>query len=659
MRITDLLGPRRILLGTQAADKQEALQALLDALAADGCLKDKETFRQEVFAREEKGGTAVGGGVAIPHAKSRGVARPALAAMTLAEGIDWQAPDGAPVRLVFVIAAPADAANLHVEVLAGLARCLMQPECSRELIAAADPQVFMQTLDRWGEEKPAEDSGGGPYEVLAVTACPLGVAHTFMAAEALERSAAEMGIRIKVETNGADGPQNVLTEQEIDQARCIIVAANRTVESERFIGHPVLFVPVAEAVRQPERLLRRALTADLPPMAAPLDQPNEQPVPAPKLADPEGEEEGGAGAAVREHGRHAYNHLMSGINHMLPFVTGGGILVALSYFLDRGNVRDITFGSGTSLSWLLGQVGELAFDMMYPILAGFLAVAMAGQPAFLPGAVGGYLAWSGMAGGPQSTWVSSGFWGAILAGAVAGYLIRGLRKLCSRLPAGLDTLKTTLIYPVVGLAVMAFLMIVFINPPLGHFNAWLYDGLESMRGGSRIALGAVLGGMMATDFGGPFNKAAYLFGTVALSGGQQGFMAAVMLGGMVPPLGVALACTFFPECFTKAERHSALMNYLMGFSFITEGALPFALRDPLRVIPSCVAGSALAGALSMAWNCSVPAPHGGLYVLPLAENAPGMLLALALGSVLTAGLLGLLKHPRTRAHTAPGPVKEP
>ena len=350
---------------------------------------------------------------------------------------------------------------------------------------------------------------------------------------------------------------------------------------------------------------------------------------------------------------------MSGINHMLPFVTGGGILVALSYFLDRGNVRDITFGSGTSLSWLLGQVGELAFDMMYPILAGFLAVAMAGQPAFLPGAVGGYLAWSGMAGGPQSTWVSSGFWGAILAGAVAGYLIRGLRKLCSRLPAGLDTLKTTLIYPVVGLAVMAFLMIVFINPPLGHFNAWLYDGLESMRGGSRIALGAVLGGMMATDFGGPFNKAAYLFGTVALSGGQQGFMAAVMLGGMVPPLGVALACTFFPECFTKAERHSALMNYLMGFSFITEGALPFALKDPLRVIPSCVAGSALAGALSMAWNCSVPAPHGGLYVLPLAENAPGMLLALALGSVLTAGLLGLLKHPRTRAHTAPGPVKEP
>ena len=605
MRITDLLGPRRILLGTQAAGKQEALQALLDALAADGCLKDKETFRQEVFAREEKGGTAVGGGVAIPHAKSRGVARPALAAMTLAEGIDWQAPDGAPVRLVFVIAAPADAANLHVEVLAGLARCLMQPECSRELIAAADPQVFMQTLDRWGEEKPAEDSGGGPYEVLAVTACPLGVAHTFMAAEALERSAAEMGIRIKVETNGADGPQNVLTEQEIDQARCIIVAANRTVESERFIGHPVLFVPVAEAVRQPERLLRRALTADLPPMAAPLDPPNEQPVPAPKLADPEGEEEGGAGVAVREHGRHAYNHLMSGINHMLPFVTGGGILVALSYFLDRGNVRDITFGSGTSLSWLLGQVGELAFDMMYPILAGFLAVAMAGQPAFLPGAVGGYLAWSGMAGGPQSTWVSSGFWGAILAGAVAGYLIRGLRKLCSRLPAGLDTLKTTLIYPVVGLAVMAFLMIVFINPPLGHFNAWLYDGLESMRGGSRIALGAVLGGMMATDFGGPFNKAAYLFGTVALSGGQQGFMAAVMLGGMVPPLGVALACTFF----------------------------------------SCVAGSALAGALSMAWNCSVPAPHGGLYVLPLAENAPGMLLALALGSVLTAGLLGLLKRP--------------
>lgn len=348
-------------------------------------------------------------------------------------------------------------------------------------------------------------------------------------------------------------------------------------------------------------------------------------------------------------GHQAYNYLMSGINHMIPFVTGGGILLALSYFLDRANVADLTFGSGTSLSWLLGQAGNIAFDMMYPVLSGFLAMAIAGQPAFFPGAVGGYLAWAGVAPGPASGWVSSGFWGAILSGVLAGLLIKGLRRLCAKWPAGLEALKTTLLYPVLGLGVMAVLVIVFLNPPLGHFNDWLYSVLESMQGGSRIALGAVLGAMMACDFGGPINKAAYLFGTVTLSAGQQSFMAAAMLGGMVPPLGVALACTFFPSRFSAPQRHSSVMVYLMGFSFITEGALPYALRDPLRVIPSCMVGSALAGALSMAWGCGVPAPHGGLYVLPLATNGGWMLLALALGSAVTALLLGLLKQPVPQA----------
>lgn len=635
MRITDLLGPRRILLHAQAKTKQDVLEALLRALEADGCLKEPETFRQDVYHREEEGGTAVGGGVAIPHAKSRGVARPSLAAMTLDEGVDWGAPDGQPVRLFFLIAAPSDAADLHVQVLAGLARHLMEPHFCENLLAAPDTGAFLALLDQNEEEKHGQP-GTGPYELLAVTACPMGVAHTFMAAEALERSASEMGVRLKVETDGADGPKNVLTPAEIEAARCIIVAADRSVETERFIGRSVLFVPVAEAVRQPERLLRRALTADIPPMAAPLEPSGilpEAPQPAPD----------DAGTPLGRLGRQAYNHLMSGINHMIPFVTGGGILLALSYFLDRANVADLTFGRGTSLSWLLGQAGNIAFDMMYPVLSGFLAMAIAGQPAFFPGAVGGYLAWAGIAPGPADTWVSSGFWGAILSGVLAGLLINALRRLCSRLPAGLDALKTTLLYPVLGLGVMAVLVIVAINPPLGHFNDWLYSVLESMRGGSRIALGAVLGAMMACDFGGPINKAAYLFGTVTLSGGQQSFMAAAMLGGMVPPLGVALACTFFPSRFTTSQRHSSVMVYLMGFSFITEGALPYALKDPLRVIPSCMVGSALAGALSMAWGCGVPAPHGGLYVLPLATNGGGMLLALVLGSAVTALLMGLLK----------------
>ena len=643
MRITDLLGPRRILLHAQAKTKQEVLAALFQALGADGCLKDTETFRQDVLRREDQGGTAVGGAVAIPHAKSRGVSRPSLAAMTLEQGVDWGAPDGQPVRLVFLIAAPADAADLHVQVLAGLARGLMEPGFCADLLNAPDPAAFLAVLDRENAEKQGPAADGGSYELLAVTACPMGVAHTFMAAEALERTAAEMGVRIKVETNGADGPKNVLTPAEIGAARCIIVAADRSVQTERFTGHTVLFVPVAEAVRQPERLLRRALTADIPPMAAPLEPSRTLPETPPAASA------GEVGQPLARMGHQAYNYLMSGINHMIPFVTGGGILLALSYFLDRANVADLTFGSGTSLSWLLGQAGNIAFDMMYPVLSGFLAMAIAGQPAFFPGAVGGYLAWAGVAPGPASTWVSSGFWGAILSGVLAGLFINGLRRLCAKWPSGLEALKTTLLYPVLGLGVMAVLVIVFLNPPLGHFNDWLYSVLESMQGGSRIALGAVLGAMMACDFGGPINKAAYLFGTVTLSAGQQSFMAAAMLGGMVPPLGVALACTFFPSRFSASQRHSSVMVYLMGFSFITEGALPYALRDPLRVIPSCMVGSALAGALSMAWGCGVPAPHGGLYVLPLATNGGWMLLALALGSAVTALLLRLLKQPVPQA----------
>ena len=641
MRITELLSPQRIVLGAKVADKAAAIHTMTVLLNAGGCLRDAALYEREVLDREAQGSTGVGGGVAIPHAKSTGVAVPALAAMTLCEELEYGSLDGAPVRLLFQIAVPDTDANLHVAVLADLARLLMDPDFCTRLLEAKTPDEFLQVIaDREtptaADPPPAKEQQGeqGPCTVLAVTACPMGVAHTFMAAEALERHAAAMGISIKVETNGADGPRNVLTSEEIAAAGCIVVAADRTVDLNRFTGKPVLIVPVAEALRQPEALLRRAISGGVPVMN-PGGREEDSFFP-PLTATREG---------LRDRGRHVYAHLMNGINHMIPFVTGGGILIALGYFLDRANVGDLTFGSGTSLSWLVTQVGQFTFRMMYPIMAGFVGSAMAGPAALLPGMMGGYLAYLGMTIGPEADWISSGFWGAILAGFVSGWLIRGLRKLFSRLPSGLDPLKTTLLYPVLGLTIMSLFMVVLINPPLGHFNNWLYQCLESMRGGSGMVLGAVLGGMMAVDFGGPVNKAAYLFGTVTLGAGQERFMAAAMLGGMVPPLGVALACTLFPRRFNMAERHSALMNYLLGASFVTEGALPFALRDPLRVIPSCMAGSALAGALSMLFGCGVPAPHGGLYLLPLAERPLLLLGSLVLGSVLTAGLLALLKRP--------------
>lgn len=637
MRITELLDPQRIVLGAKAADKAAAIHTMTGLLSAGDCLRDPVQYEQEVLAREAQGSTGVGGGVAIPHAKSAGVRRPALAAMTLSEDLEYGSLDGAPVRLLFQIAVPDTDANLHVAVLADLARLLMDEDFCTQLLDAKTPEEFLSVISR--RETPAAPDAEpaareqGPRSVLAVTACPMGVAHTFMAAEALERQAAAMGISIKVETNGADGPRNVLTAEEIDAADCIVVAADRTVDLNRFAGKPVLIVPVAEALRQPEALLQRATSGGVPIMNV---NPDDDTFFPPLSAARDG---------LRTRGRHVYAHLMNGINHMIPFVTGGGILIALGYFLDRANVGNLTFGSGTSLSWLVTEVGQFTFRMMYPIMAGFVASAMAGPVALLPGMMGGYLAYLGMTAGPEAAWISSGFWGAILAGFVSGWIIRGLRKLFSRFPAGLDPLKTTLLYPVLGLTLISLFMVVLINPPLGRFNDWLYQCLESMRGGSRMVLGAVLGGMMAVDFGGPVNKAAYLFGTVTLGAGQERFMAAVMLGGMVPPLGVALASTLFPSRFNKTERHSSMMNYLLGASFITEGALPFALRDPLRVIPSCMAGSALAGALSMLFGCGVPAPHGGLYLLPLAEKPLLFLACLCAGSALTAALLAVMKKP--------------
>lgn len=644
MHITDLLCPEGILLGAAVPDKAAAIHAMAGLMAACGNLSDPEAYEQSVFAREAQGTTGVGGGIAIPHGKCAAVQAAGLVAMTLREDLDYQALDGKPVRLLFLIAAPENASDLHVQVLAQLAKLLMDHDFCGQLLSAATPQEFLGLIaarEGANAKKPPEAPAPAPYRLLAVTGCPTGIAHTYMAAEALQSAAKEMGLSLKVETDGAAGAQNKLTAQEIAEAECILIAADRAVETARFAGKPVLRVPVSEALRRPEALLRRALdgTAPVQP-AARVAQPLSVPPPTP------------AGTAAAQRGKWArefihrmYTDLMNGVAHMIPFVVGGGILIALAYLFDGTNVGSIDFGTGTDISWALRTVGQAAFDLMYPILAAYIAISIADTPALLPGFIGGYLARSGMSSLPETSWVSSGFWGALIAGFAAGLLMRGVKRLLSKLPTALEQIKTTVLYPVLGMLLMAGLMTLVVNPPMGHFNAWLYNLLGTLRGGSRIVLGAVLGGMMAVDFGGPLNKAAYLFGTVALTGDQYDIMASVMLGGMVPPMAVALACGLFRNRFTPKERQTALTNYLLGASFVTEGALPFALRDPLRVIPACVVGSTMAGALSMAFGCGIPAPHGGLYLLPLASNPVGLLVALAAGSLAAALLLGRLKKP--------------
>lgn len=649
MQITDLLTPGRIALGVSVGDKRTAIHALVGMMQRTGCLNDPQQYEQAVLDREAQGTTGVGGGIAIPHGKSGAVRQPALAALTLRDPIDYDALDGQPVRLIFLIAAPAGQDNLHVQVLARLAQLLMEPDFCGELLAADTPAVFLEVVAR-------REQGATPHEarageaaslppppprprILAVTGCPTGIAHTYMAAEALESAAQRMNVAIKVETNGADGVRDALTAEEIAGAECILIASDKAVETARFAGRPVIRVPVAQALKSPEQLLHRALSGTTP-------------VFRPETAEEtlarnrvDFSDRTSRRAALEAFGHKVYSDLMNGISHMIPFVTGGGILLALSYFLDRSNAGAAAFGTGNSLAWLLRSLGNTAFQMMYSILAGFIAVAVGDLPALAPGLLGGLMAQSGMAYADQSTWVSSGFWGALVAGFAAGLLIRLLRRLCSRLPAAVEQVKVTLIYPVTGMALVGLMMAFLINPPLGRFNDWLYHCLGTMRNGSRIVLGAVLGSLMAVDFGGPINKAAYLFGTVTLVNGQQTFMAAVMLGGMVPPIGVALACTLFPKKFTRKERHTALTNYFMGACFITEGALPFALRDPLRVIPSCMVGSAVAAAMSIYFGCTVPAPHGGLFLLPLASHPLLFLLSLAAGSLITALMLAALKAP--------------
>ena len=644
MKIVDLLKRESVELNGKVTSKPEAIEKMVELMAAGGNLADVEAYKKGVFAREEESTTGIGEGIAIPHAKTSAVKAPGLAAMVVKDGVDYDSLDGEPAKLIFLIAAPNTEDNVHLEVLSRLSMLLMDPDFRTGLMNAENVDAFFKCIDaaerkRFPEEyeaeeitpadteKAAEPEKAG-YRVLAVTACPTGIAHTYMAAESLEHKAKEMGITIKVETNGSGGAKNVLTAQEIEECDCIIIAADKDVKMARFDGKPVIMTKVANGISKAEELLTEATSGNV------------------KTYHHAGGEDEESNAANESLGRKIYKSLMNGVSHMLPFVIGGGILIALSFLVDGANAGTSSFGSGTPLAAFFNTVGNTAFGMMFPILAGYIAMAIGDRPALMPGIVGGLLAKAGTSIFlPEDQWVSSGFFGALIAGFVAGYLMLLLKKLFEKLPKSLEGTKPVLLYPFFGILLMGAIMIFIVNPPIGAFNTWLNDGLASMGESSKILLGAVLGGMMSIDFGGPFNKAAYVFGTAAIASGQIDIMASVMIGGMTPPIGIALATLFFKNRFTKSEQQTTITNFIMGASFITEGAIPFAASDPLRIIPPCVVGSAVAGAISMAFGCGSRAPHGGLFVIGIIENAPMFLLALAIGAVITMAGIVLLKRP--------------
>lgn len=635
MKITDLLKACSIELNGAPATKEETIREMVGLMAKGGNISDTDKYMEGVFAREEEGTTGIGEGIAIPHAKNDAVRAPGLAAMVIPNGVDYDSMDGEPVNLVFLIAAPNTEDNVHLEVLSRLSMLLMDGSFKENLLKADTAEEFLDCVDRaekekFEEEKPQTASETG-YRILAVTACPTGIAHTYMAAESLEKTAAQMGYSIKVETNGSGGDKNVLTPEEIADCECIIVAADKEVRMARFDGKPVIVTKVADGIHKPEELIRDAVSGKAP------------------VYHSSGQESGGESPAGEESlGRKIYKALMNGVSHMLPFVIGGGILMALSYLCDGANAGTDIFGNGTPLARFFNLTGNTAFGMMFPILAGYIAMAIGDRPALMPGIVGGLLARAGTSVFlPEDEWISSGFFGALIAGFVAGYLMVLIKKALERLPRALEGTKPVLLYPFTGILLMGAIMIFLVNPPMGAFNEWLNSTLSGMGEGSKIMLGIVLGGMMAVDFGGPFNKAAYVFGTASIASGQFDIMAAVMAGGMVPPIAIALGTTFFKNCFTESERQTTVTNYIMGLSFITEGAIPFAASDPLRIIPPCIIGSAAAGALSMAFGCGSRAPHGGIFVVGIMENAPMFLVAALIGAVV--GMAGIVLLKKTTA----------
>ena len=620
MKITDLLKKNGIAINPNVKNKEEAIDKLVNLMSATGKLNNKEEYKKAVLAREELSTTGIGDGIAIPHAKTKAVKNAGLSAMIITDGIDYDSLDGQPIKLFFMIAAPEGEDNVHLDVLARLSTILMDKEFKNTLIKAKSPEEFLSLIDEKEKDKLDKDKNKESkvgYTVLAVTACPTGIAHTFMAAESLENKAKEMGVTIKVETNGAGGDKNVLTKQEIKDADCIIIAADKNVSMERFNGKKVIQTKVSNGIHKSEELINKAISGDV----AVYNHNGASSDSADSFDGKEGI------------GRQIYKHLMNGVSHMLPFVVGGGILIAIAFLLDDYSIDPSKFGSNLPTAALFMKIGGASFGFMLPILAGFIAMSIGDRPALAVGFVGGALANAG----------GSGFLGALLAGFIAGYIVLALRKVFKKLPASLEGLKPVLIYPVLGILLIGVIIVLIVNPPVAAATIAINAFLTGMGSGSKILLGAVLGGMMAIDMGGPFNKAAYLFGTASLASGQYEIMAAVMAGGMVPPIAIALCTTFFKKKFTNSERESGITNYIMGLSFITEGAIPFAAADPLRVIPACIAGSATAGALSMAFESTLRAPHGGIFVLPVISNPLGYFIALVVGSLVGMIILATLK----------------
>lgn len=631
MKIRDLLAPESIDLNGSAAGKKEVLDQMVALMAKSGKINDVETYRKGVYAREEESTTGIGEGIAIPHCKSDAVSKPGLAAMVLKDGVDFDALDGEKVHLIFLIAAPNTEDNVHLDVLSKLSVLLMDENFTNSLKSATSVGEFLAVIDKAeagkdeaeaGKEKETVSHASGK-KVLAVTGCPTGIAHTYMAAEALEKAGEAAGCDIKVETRGSGGAKNVLTSAEIAAADCIIVAADTKVPMDRFDGKKVIQCQVSDGISKADQLIERAMNGDAPVFKA------------------DGKAQVQESAGKDGVGHKIYTHLMNGVSHMLPFVVGGGILIAIAFLID-GFAVDLNslpldqrsnFGTITPIAAMFKSIGGVAFGFMLPILAGFIAMSIADRPGLVVGFVGGAIAANG----------TSGFLGALVAGFVAGYLVLLLKKIFSKLPENLDGIKTILLYPVFGVLLIGIIMMYIVEPPIGFLNTTINNGLNGLNGASAILLGALLGGMMSVDMGGPVNKAAYVFGTASIAAGNYNIMAAVMVGGMVPPIAIALATIFFKKKFTEEERKAGPTNFIMGLSFISEGAIPFAASDPLHVLPSCIVGSAVAGALSMAFGCTLMAPHGGIFVVPTIGNPLMYLVALAAGSVVGCLLLGVLK----------------
>ena len=637
MTIRDLLAAESINLNGTPAGKTEALNQCIDLMAKSGKIADVEKYRKGVFAREEEGTTGIGMGIAIPHCKSDAVTKAGLAAMVVKDGVEFESLDGTPAKIIFLIAAPNTEDNVHLQVLSKLSVMLMDEQFTNSLINAGSVDEFLNIIDsaeKAKDEKEAAKEAKAKESVevkkddvfiVAVTACPTGIAHTYMAAEAIEKKAKELGYQVKVETRGSGGAKNVLTDDEIAKAAGVIVACDTNVPTDRFDGKKVIECQVSDGINKAEELIKRIAAGDAPVFKA------------------SGKKEASHSSVGGKEsvGHQIYKHLMNGVSHMLPFVVGGGILIAIAFLIDGFSVdlnslpadQRANFGTITQAAAMFKGIGGTAFGFMLPILAGFIAMSIADRPGLAVGFVGGSIAANG----------TSGFLGALVAGFVAGYIVLLLKKVFSKLPESLDGMKPVLLYPLLGIFLVGVIMQFVVEPPIGALNTAINNGLNGLNGASAVVLGILLGGMMSVDMGGPVNKAAYVFGTASIAAGNYNIMAAVMIGGMVPPIAIALATIFFKNKFTAEERKAGPTNFIMGLSFITEGAIPFAASDPLHVLPACVVGSAVAGGLSMAFGCTLMAPHGGIFVVPTIGNPLMYLVALVIGAFIACGLLGLLK----------------